>query len=486
MYLFSFSPLPSKSIWYKEQAFSSEMVHLTEFEWIAGSVSFVMTSISLACTLFTLWLISKAGGVKSGYMYLLFSLTLSQLIYDVGMMFVPLYWIDACARINNFLTAVGGMATSLWSNVIALVVYYIVKKLRSFNINEHFFMMSSGITIVSLLLGVIIVATLDTSGGKDFLIFYYWFRFASIMVNVIVTYLIHRKCQQMGFGAQGHHPVTVLAKRLKCYPIVQTVARIGASWYELFYGFGSDSYKEAEHGTVQLKVALLCYAFFTPIAGIGFFLIFLLMQPSAYDAFRDRFLHCSCIFGSSEDQADEYQKFEDDKASQGVLSPSAHRPSMLFRKTLDRGSDVSGMSGGMSGLSHISENTATTGLGTDRKTIDTTSSAATAEDNEPLVSSEYSSPSDGTYRDSGSGALLNAVLWGGEDKTTRTSTRTLSSSASPVARQRGSTSQTSQPQYTEWSDDQLIDAIDNQAAKDDRQSGINVSGDVDLGAVENN
>lgn len=172
MYLFSFSPLPSKSIWYKEQAFSSEMVHLTEFEWIAGSVSFVMTSISLACTLFTLWLISKAGGVKSGYMYLLFSLTLSQLIYDVGMMFVPLYWIDACARINNFLTAVGGMATSLWSNVIALVVYYIVKKLRSFNINEHFFMMSSAITIVSLLLGVIIVATLDTSGGKDFLIFY--------------------------------------------------------------------------------------------------------------------------------------------------------------------------------------------------------------------------------------------------------------------------------------------------------------------------
>lgn len=72
----------------------------------------------------------------------------------------------------HFLTAVGGMATSLWSNVIALVVYYIVKKLRSFNINEHFFMMSSAITIVSLLLGVIIVATLDTSGGKDFLIFY--------------------------------------------------------------------------------------------------------------------------------------------------------------------------------------------------------------------------------------------------------------------------------------------------------------------------
>ena len=70
-------------------------------------------------------------------MRLIYSLTLMQLIYDIGLLFIPLYWVQALNTVTVFFSSFGGLATSLWSNVISLVVVYIVASMKTFDIEQR-------------------------------------------------------------------------------------------------------------------------------------------------------------------------------------------------------------------------------------------------------------------------------------------------------------------------------------------------------------
>ena len=287
----------------------------TETEWIAGSLSLVLTLFSGTCTVINLWLIKHLDS-KSGYTRLIQALTSMQLVYDVGLLLVTTYWIDPLHRLSEFLTAFGGIGTSLWSNAISFVVVYIVVTKKTFNIEKHFKAMAIGITVFGLIFGIGCASTVydaenplmdESKTSLAFSQAYYWARFASIVANIIAWAVVSRKLHLMGFknsaaATNGRtrsvvHPVTVLAGRLKWYPIVQTISRAGASWYELVYGFETQGYSD---GGPTHVAALVCYAVLTPLAGIGFFAIFLLMQRDGYELLVEKLKEwcacCTCCF----------------------------------------------------------------------------------------------------------------------------------------------------------------------------------------------
>jgi len=241
-------------------------------------------------------------------MRLIYSLTLMQFVYDVGLIFIPLYWVQALNTVTVFFTSFGGVATSIWSNIISLVVVHIVSSMKTFDIEKRFAAMAVGVTGFSLVIatGAAITNPDPTNARSEaavdwhpvFFKLYYWIRFVSILVNVTAWVVVSRKLAVMGFAAPAAdgrqlsknsrarnlvHPVTVLAGRLKWYPIVQMASRVGAAWYEITYGDSASTYKTP---TQAHTIALVLFAIFTPLAGIGYFVIFLMMQREAADIFR--------------------------------------------------------------------------------------------------------------------------------------------------------------------------------------------------------
>eukprot|EP01034_Spumella_vulgaris_P026192 gene26192-32729_t len=84
------------------------------------------------------------------------------------------------------------------------------------------------------------------------------------------------------FKTAINDPLKTLAGRLKYYPMVQICTWIGAAWYEFEYGFTISSFDgEGRKSTMQL-VCIYVDAICSPSAGLGFFVIFLVVQPTAY------------------------------------------------------------------------------------------------------------------------------------------------------------------------------------------------------------
>ncbi len=84
-------------------------------------------------------------------------------------------------------------------------------------------------------------------------------------------------------AANNHNPIFVLAMRLQYYCIVQTVSRIGASWYQFTYGF---DYDPSTASTLQ-SIAFITQSALTPSAGFGYLIVFLLIQPQAWVTLKD-------------------------------------------------------------------------------------------------------------------------------------------------------------------------------------------------------
>jgi len=288
------------------------MPTFTTLEWVAGSISLFFTIISVSCSSMTLYLINKIG-MRSGYLRLIYSLAVMQLIYDIGLLNVCLYWIPASRAIESFSTTFGGMGSNLWSNVISIVVVHIVVRLKSFDINYYYSKMLILITILSLGMAIATVLTAPLKKGDSFdstaLIIqdvYYYFRIAAIIFNVGCWVAVSRRLSIMGFkrktgqGQSSLQAVMVLADRLKWYPIVQVFSRSGAAFYDYKYGYGTNGY--GDNGEKLHDIALVCYAAFTPLAGIGYFVLFLKMQSEANEHFWITIenikillgIHCCC------------------------------------------------------------------------------------------------------------------------------------------------------------------------------------------------
>lgn len=117
----------------------------------------------------------------------------------------------------------------------------------------------------------------------------YCLRFASILISFCIYLVTQRKISAMFYrkgdssnfpSTARYAPILELSDRLKLYVLVQIVSRLGAAWYEIQYGFTTSSYGTLEDSPLH-TASIVTFAFFTPLAGIGFFYAFISKQPSA-------------------------------------------------------------------------------------------------------------------------------------------------------------------------------------------------------------
>lgn len=246
----------------------------------------------------------------------------------------------------------GGLSVSLWTNVLAVVVVKVVLTLEGFNIRKNFYALSAAVLIPSIAMGMLNIALYNrgNTGGNDDKIgmMYTYSRTLSIIVNFVAYGIIAVRARRMAGTSvtaelsQQQLMINELSRRMIYYPLMQTVSRIGASIYEPLYGYGPYL-----GNTSHTKYSLAClYATTAPAAGIGYLIIFLAMQPYAYEQFVSILTTCKTIpppessVASSRDHRRKLNESISDTTSSALGSGSNKTSSNGFSAVLSRGSGL--------------------------------------------------------------------------------------------------------------------------------------------------
>lgn len=103
-------------------------------------------------------------------------------------------------------------------------------------------------------------------------------RTGSIVFNVVAYLVIYIKIENMNFHRTSSEPalisqrtadaVNALATRLLYYSVVQTISRVGTTWYQMQYGIHDWDFALTDPTTFQVGLNYV-QAVLTPSAGIG-------------------------------------------------------------------------------------------------------------------------------------------------------------------------------------------------------------------------
>ncbi len=190
--------------------------------FVVDNVAYVLLVIfataAAICSLLTLAIIYKMGKWNS-YVLLITCLTVSQFVYDLSIFVVPCT--ECIVYVIAFFRCFSGISTTLWTNVISYIVYYIVKSTKSLNIMFFFPYISAIILLYSFLLSLFIAHSYKTgdrvglAASSDV---YYYTRIVSIVINVVLylllSYVLWRRSQNR-LGLEHKDPVRELANRMK-------------------------------------------------------------------------------------------------------------------------------------------------------------------------------------------------------------------------------------------------------------------------------
>lgn len=303
-------------------------------EAVIGILLLLFTTISLLCGLLTVSLI-RASKRWNGYLLLVFCMSISQILFDVSYYVFSVLYTQPGNRPLAVLYVVanvlGGLCTSLWANIIAGITCYVVWAMRPFNIHAHFPLLVLATTLPALAfcaaqVYLILGRPEDALAMSRSLSWaYYWTRLASIAFNFLLCALCAgaagglggccslRACEEMlyactclccrprgkeslawrdraasleaqaqgGAQATAQASIRTVAQTMLLYPLVQTVTRVGAAWYESAYGFSAPAPDQLSSLGAGQAAAAVAYAVLTPSAGTGYFLVYLAMQPAS-------------------------------------------------------------------------------------------------------------------------------------------------------------------------------------------------------------
>jgi hypothetical protein len=179
--------------------------------------------------------------------------------------------------------------TSLLTRSLSLTLSHSVSSLLSLDQYPYF--------LLSVFVPSMIIASLSVIflNNPLVLLAYFSLRTVSIFINISATLLIFYKIHRLRRQDPHFHPYSnpayVLSMRLVYYCIVQTITRIGSSWYQLQYGFGSAEEYDASDASLLKSTVYLSEFILNPSAGIGYLVIFLKIQPEAWNELK-RSLGC--------------------------------------------------------------------------------------------------------------------------------------------------------------------------------------------------
>ena len=234
-----------------------------------------------------------------GYIKLILAMSWYQLVYDithfndvidVENVIYPILYI---AQVGQ---QIGGIGSSIMSNWIAFILFYVVVFEKTFDIvnNYMYIILSTFFIWVPVVVVYSIGAVPEGSNPRlvDFAnLTYYYARLISIALNFImigcILYKNYKVRSKSKIKTQAEIAINTLCRRVMYYPILQTISRSGYAWYEFQYGFNFSS-SQAEHDPE--RYGLLIYsAIITPTVSIGYLIIFLYIEPHAYKIFKKIF-----------------------------------------------------------------------------------------------------------------------------------------------------------------------------------------------------
>lgn len=233
----------------------------------------------------------------NGYIKLILALTYSQLVYDISVVMVAFSG-HKIEFSYIALRSASGLTATFFTNLIAFVVVYTVCTFRIVGMRA-IFLVASAFTLGSCAYGVLVPIALYNFSTLQFEIvskIYYWTRIASILFNMISygilvlklgqqepLWLINRQSlinrrSETPIKAPTKSPLWALANRLRYYPVVQVFSRLPVAWYEYQYGH---EYTYNADSPLQERISLILYDFALPSAGLGFFIVFIVVCPGA-------------------------------------------------------------------------------------------------------------------------------------------------------------------------------------------------------------
>lgn len=244
----------------------------------------------------------------NGYMRLIFNLTSCQLLADIAFFFFSYNLKENNSDVfpaQLFFFTIGSVSVALWTNLISCALFLVVVHKQNFNFLKNF-----NRTIAIIMFPGTALAILFVIYGHQ----YYkeiqgtviWIQIASVIFNLavhaIVTKVLHDMAQKertisqqsvdheprntisstsTKYNASLYSPIRELAERLKYYPVVQIVCMLGLIWFFFSYilnlGVGPQ-----DDATLKL-ISWYSYSILSPAGGIGYFIVFLKVQPYAYN-----------------------------------------------------------------------------------------------------------------------------------------------------------------------------------------------------------
>ena len=262
----------------------------------AYAVFYASAGVSLLCSTLTLVLIA-ATPKFTGYLGIIASLSFSQCLYDVSFLLYTFDGSKSGSDIQAFLSYFGGLSSSLWTNILSLLLVVIIRWGQQYNVKKNFLKLFSVVVLPS---AAVAVAALASQNVAVFWVSFY-FRICFIACNIVCYLAIQQKIRTSysvtTSSSSMSCAIRVLASRLKYYSLVQILTRTPEIVFELAYNSREYSTPTNGWGTSRWA-AFFIEAILTPSGGTGFLFVFLKMQPTAWSTFQKLTKYC-CYWESS-------------------------------------------------------------------------------------------------------------------------------------------------------------------------------------------
>ncbi len=248
--------------------------------------------------LMLIWYMRRNGSLKMNlYLTFVFLMTIHQLLYDTALL-LDISCVSqenptkTCYGLYAALSTLGGIGAAVWSMLIIGVTAFVVEFGRQPTDYEKYLV---SFLSQSFIFGWTIFCTVtstnyaeDPNDYNKAMIYYTNCRLVIIGITILLMMLMYYRMRQFTQGMdQTQSPLYHLTRRLIFYPVVQVLSRLGQAPYVLIY----QSAKAGTSGSALFWFYV--YVISAPMAGIGDFLIFLLMQNGAKENLY-KMLRCEC------------------------------------------------------------------------------------------------------------------------------------------------------------------------------------------------
>lgn len=275
---------------------------------------------------------------KTGHIELLLYMTVYQFIYELFFFTISVDVGSALVKSISWGVAIPSGTMSVgYSNWMVFVAWYIVYFKKPFDVVANLNMMTC-VCATPVLIETILYWYCDISypACVPTVInnIYDVLRTASIGINVALILSI---AWELGFFSCETAPphktekyvaIRTCVMRLILYPVAQGFSRLGFMWYHTAYG----AYVTFDNMTIDKIVCLMILGLTAGSISVAYLIIFIFMQPKAYDHFL-ALLRCQTYIESEEDsKTAQEEEIREDSVSQKAQQKV--NPTVTTRKTV--------------------------------------------------------------------------------------------------------------------------------------------------------